>query len=614
MGDIEARARAQGIQPDYEGVGGSRHRVPQATLESLVAAFGPGAGMPPQELTAPEGVRCHLPDAPKAWGVAVQLYQLRSARNWGIGDFADLEALAVILAEQGADFIGLNPLHALFLSDPARCSPFSPSNRRFLNPLYIAVDRVAGFDPVMTDAAEIARLQGTDLVDYPAVAAAKLRVLRRIWNGLGGPDASADFRRRGGDDLDRHALFEAVSARMAAEGHGAGWRGWPEPWRDPDGPQVGAFARDHGPDIAFHRWLQEEADRQLAGVQAACARAGMAIGLYLDVAVGEAADGSGNWGRPDVLSGVSIGAPPDYFNEHGQDWGLAPLSPAAMVATRAAPFGTLMARVMARAGAVRIDHAMGLWQLFLIPEGAGPREGAYARYPLHDMLRALAGASNASRTIVIGEDLGNVPPGFRAMMDAVGILSYRILFFEREGTSFIAPRDYPENALACLSTHDLPTFQGWWACRDVALRERFALIAGETAREQADARPAERRALLRALADAGLLARCDDRPPGDSAPLDVLVAVHRYLARTPSRLMAVRLEDLAGEIRPVNLPSTSNEYPNWRPRLGRTVEEIAKGEMFNAVLAGIRAERPGSLSRKAVVPGQGDRHSALHRP
>ncbi|MFC3168809.1 4-alpha-glucanotransferase [Paracoccus fontiphilus] len=593
MDDIEARAQALGIQPNYDGVGGTSHRVPQRSLEHLVAAFGPDAGMRPQDLAAPAGVRCHLPDARKGWGVAVQLYQLRSARNWGIGDLADLEVLVGILAAHGAGFIGLNPLHAMFLSDPARCSPFSPSNRRFLNPLYIAVDHVAGFDPAMADAAGIAHLRDSDLVDYPAVAAAKLRALRKIWEGLGRPDASDKTRRRGGADLDRHALFEAVSARMVAEGHGAGWRGWPQDWQDPEGPAVTAFAQAQAPEIAFHRWLQEETDRQLARVQDACAAAGMSIGLYLDVAVGEAADGSGSWGQPEVLSGVSIGAPPDYFNEQGQDWALAPLSPAAMARTRAAPFGTLMGTVMRRAGAVRIDHAMGLWQLFLIPEGATPAEGAYARYPLDDMLRALATASNDSGAIVIGEDLGNVPPGFREMMDAAGILSYRILFFERDGRGFLPPQHYPANALACLSTHDLPTFQGWWRCLDVALRQKHDLISADTAREQADARPAERRDLVRALAEAGLLA--PDVPiDGEYAPLDILVAVHRYLARTPSRLMAVRLEDLAGEIRPVNLPSTYREYPNWRPKLGRTIEEIAQGEVFNALLAGIRRERPAA--------------------
>lgn len=593
MNDIRRRARELGIQPDYEGVGGTRIEVPDETLERLVAAFGPASAMRPRRLEALEGLRCHLPGGPPAWGVAVQLYQIRTARNWGIGDFADLEALAAILGAEGASFIGLNPLHALFLSDPARCSPFSPSNRRFLNPLYLAVDRIEGFAPGLADPAAIARVQAADLVDYPAVAALKLEALRTAWQAAGCPDADDAFRERGGGDLDRHALFEAVSARMVAGGHGAGWRDWPRAWQDAEGPEVAAFARDHAPDLAFHRWLQDQADRQLARAQDACRAAGMSIGLYLDIAVGEAADGSGSWGRPDVLGGVRIGAPPDYFNESGQDWGLAPLSPAAMAATRAASFGTLIGAVMARAGAVRIDHAMGLWQLFLIPEGVDAAGGTYARYPLDDMLRALAGASNRHGAAVIGEDLGNVPPGFREMMQAAGILSYRILFFERDGTAFLAPRDYPADALACLSTHDLPTFQGWWRGDDVRLRLSFGLVSEETGREQADARPEERRALVRALAEEGLLPGPQAATAEDSAPLEVVVAAHRYLARTPCRLMAVRLEDLAGETCPVNLPSTQDEYPNWRPRLGLPLEKVVAGETFRAILDGIRSERPG---------------------
>lgn len=594
MDDIAARARDLGIQPEYEGIGGTVHRVPDATLERLVAAFGEGAGMRSQPLRAPPGARCHLPDGPRAWGVAVQLYQLRSPRNWGIGDFADLGDLAASLGGMGADFIGLNPLHAMFLADPARRSPFSPSNRRFLNPLYLAVDRIQGFEPGMIDMAEIDRLRQTDLVDYPGVADAKLRALRAVWDGQGRPDASPDYRRRAGADLDRHALFDALSAHMAAAGQGAGWTAWPPDWRDPEGAAVAAFARDHADDIRFYRWLQDKADRQLAQARDAARGAGMGIGLYLDVAVGEAADGSGSWGQPDVLAGVRIGAPPDYFNEQGQDWALAPLSPAAMAATRAAPFGALMAGVMARAGAVRLDHAMGLWQLFLIPEGAGPDAGAYARYPLDDMLRALAQASRDHETIVIGEDLGNVPPGFREMMDAAGILSYRILFFERGADGgFLPPGDYPGQALACLSTHDLPTFLGWWGGRDIALRARFGLIGADAARDQAAARPDERRALVRALADAGLWdgdGGADSGPP----PPGLVAAVHRYVARTPARLMAVRLEDLAGDDRPVNLPSTADEYPNWRPRLRGTLDEIVGSDAFRAIIAGIRAERPGA--------------------
>ncbi|QUS36777.1 4-alpha-glucanotransferase [Falsirhodobacter algicola] len=593
MAGLEERAKALGIAVEYEGTGGQHHRAPDATLAALTAAFGDGAGPADATLRAPGGVRCHLPDGLRGWGVAVQLYQLRSDRNWGIGDFADLLALAPHLAAAGADFVGLNPVHSLFLADPAACSPFSPSDRRFLNPLYLAVDRMKGFVPTMADPAALRAVRGTDLVDYPAVAALKLRALRAIWMAAGSPDADPAFCAEDRDDLDRHALFEAVSAHMAAQGHGAAWTEWPADWQEADGPAIRTFAADHAAELAFHRWLQQETDRQLAAAHRACLKAGMRIGLYLDFAVGEARGGAGSWGRTDVLNGVRIGAPPDYFNESGQDWGLMALSPVAMTEGRAAPFAALMRRAMTHAGALRIDHAMGLWQLFLIPDGTDPSAGTYARYPVGDMLTALADASHARGAMIIGEDLGNVPDGFRAVMDEVGILSYRILLFERGEAGYIPPADYPVNAMVCLSTHDLPTFQGWWQGDDIRLRRRFGLVRAATAEEQTAARKGERRDLLNALAAEGLIAPGTTPPAEGPAPEAIVTAVHRFLARAPSRLMAVRLEDLAGELRPVNLPSTTDDdHPNWRPKLRRDWREIVRSDRFGALTQAIAAERP----------------------
>lgn len=598
MSELEARARSHGIQPDYEGMNGDRHDAPAETLEHLLAAFGaePGAPGPLAEehrMEAHPGTRCYLPDdGSRAWGIALQLYQIRSARNWGIGDFEDLRQLTGILGRVGADFIGLNPLHALFLSNPRHCSPFSPSNRRFLNPLYIAVDMLPGYEAGMVDAADIAALQEVPLVDYPAVAALKLRVLRQIWQAAGSPDASETVLTEGGADLRRHALFEAVSAHMVAQGQGAGWTAWPEEWQAVDGPQVTRFAETHAAELRFYRWLQHVADRQLAEARDACDQAGMGIGLYLDFAVGEAADGSGAWGNALVVPGVRIGAPPDYFNETGQDWGLAPLSPVAMAARQAAPFAALMEQATQQAGALRIDHALGLWQLFLIPDGAGAAEGTYARYPIADMLQALARASCQNRTIIIGEDLGNVPPGFRDLMEQVGILSYRILLFERTEDGFVPPEDYPRDALACLSTHDLPTFQGWWRGDDIDLRRDHGLISDKAAEEQAASRRTERAQLLSDLAALGRWS--DGVPDVDSAPDDLVAAVHGMLATAPSRLFAARLEDMTREVHPVNIPSTTDEYPNWQRKLGVTLEQIPDLPLFRAIAGALRAERPRS--------------------
>lgn len=588
---LRDRAKSYGIQPEYEGIGSQIHEAPEATLEALLDAFGADRMEPlakEPKLEAPAGALCHVPGEGRYWGIALQLYQIRSERNWGIGDFADLAGLIPVAAAAGADFVGLNPLHAMFMAAPQNCSPFSPSNRRFLNPLYIAMEDVPGFEPAMIDAVTLADLRAPDLVDYPAVAQAKMVVLRRIWDA--GADLPEDFAVEGGEDLYRHALFEALSARMVTEGHGAGWLSWPAEYHDVKGRAVQDFAAGNETEIRFHIWLQYLAARQLAALRELCTAVGMRIGLYLDFAVGEAADGSGSWGSPLVLPNVRIGAPPDYFNEQGQDWGLAPLSPLAMAAENAAPFRALITQATKQAGALRIDHAMGLWQLFLMPEGASAAEGTYARYPVADMLTALAEASQANGTTIIGEDLGNVPTGFREVMEACRILSYRIFFFERDEDGFIPPEDYPREALVCLSTHDLPTFRGWWRGDDVRLRHGFGFISDEAAAEQAEARETEREELLTDLSAAGLLD--GDPAPPDDAPPALTVAVHRQLARAPSRLLAVRLEDLAGELEPVNVPSTVDEYPNWRRKLGLDLADLLKSPLFTDITAAIAAERP----------------------
>lgn len=591
---LRDRARAYGIQPHYDLVGGAQRDAPDDTLRGLLQAFGADR-LPPladePQLFAPPGAQCHVPGQGRHWGIALQLYQLRSARNWGIGDFADLQVLAGHAAQAGGAFLGLNPLHAMFLADPSRCSPFSPSNRRFLNPLYLTVDAVPGFDPAMADAALLHDLRAAPLVDYPAVAAAKLSALRAIWaKGATLPHA---FLAEGGDDLHRHALFEVVSAEMVAQGHGAGWLSWPAAWQAVDGEAVRTLAGRRADDIAFHMWLQYLCQTQLQALRDRCRALGMAIGLYLDFAVGEAADGSGSWGSDIVLPDVRIGAPPDYFNEQGQDWGLAPLSPVAMAATRAAPFRELIGRATRQAGALRIDHAMGLWQLFLMPQGAGAADGTYARYPLADMLTALAEASRQNATTIIGEDLGNVPPGFRDVMEACRILSYRIFFFERDAQGFIPPEKYPREALACLSTHDLPTFRGWWRGDDVALREGFGFIGQTAADEQRSSRAAERADLIGDLVAAGLITAETAGTIGpDDAPAALTVAVHKHLSRAPSRLFAVRLEDMAAELSPVNVPSTVDEYPNWRRKLTVPLDRLVETPLYRDLAAALAAERP----------------------
>jgi 4-alpha-glucanotransferase len=521
-------------------------------------------------MSVPKDVRCHVPasllDAP-GWGVFCQLYELRSDRSWGIGDFADLAELARICGAEGTDFLGINPVHALFTAMPERASPFSPSNRRFLNPLYIAPDLLGAQKPAM---------ENGDSVDYDAVADAKLPALRRIFDQSEPEAAFDDFVADGGEALRQHALFEALS-----HAHGGGWQDWPSAFQDPQSPEVSGFAGQHADEVRFHLWLQWIARQQLHAAQKAAKDAGMRLGLYLDLAVGEALDGSATWsGTAVALPDLTIGAPPDVFSEDGQNWHLAAPSPVALRETDFAPYRAMIAAQLQDAGALRIDHAMALWQLFLIPKGAPAAHGTHLRFPLPDMLRVLAEASQTHDAVVIGEDLGFVPEGFREAMEKAGVLSYRIVYFEQSEAGFSAADTYPKMALACLSTHDLPPLVGWWEGIDIDLREANGLVSPTASRAHRKHRTWERKHLARAM---GV-----KKPDADT----LLDAAHRFIAATPSVLAGVRLADLVGPARPTNLPGVTDGYPNWQPRSPVRIEDIASHTTFARIARIMRHARP----------------------
>lgn len=623
-GDLGRLAGRYGVATSYVDQEGKLQRVPRASIRAVLAALGVPAhshkaiarslrSAPTRPAPATERAKaghCHLPgwlDHGRSWGIALQLYQLRSRRNWGIGDFEDLARFAEVAAGLGADFVGVNPLHALFLAAPERCSPFSPSNRRFLNPLYIAVDQVPGFGPGLTDERPVERLRQARLLDYAAVARVKLKVLRDLWARW--LDASrtdrseaqarfAVFRRCRGRALEQHARFEALSLRMRRHRYGAGWQAWPDEYQSPDGPKVAAFAAAHPDEVGFHAWLQWLADEQLMQAKRRALAAGMRIGLYLDLAVGDVPDGSATWRDAALmLRGAHIGAPPDAFNMQGQDWGLSPLSPVELRSRNLAPYRNLLDDTLRHAGALRIDHAMALRHLYLVPIGCAPREGTYVRYPMTEMLAALCMASAARHTIVVGEDLGTVPRGFRRIMRRAEIQSYRVLYFERERGVLRRPRAYPRQALACLSTHDLPPLMGWWQGDDIGRRRDLGLCSDEVAEAQHRERRRDRRLLLSRLKAASLLSSAEAKKAAEPEPsatviVDLAAALHRYLASAPSRLFAVRLEDLAGERAPVNLPGVDADYPNWQPRLALTLEELPHTALFQAITRAVAAERP----------------------
>jgi 4-alpha-glucanotransferase len=615
----EELAGRYGIATQYKGLDGTWHVAPKASIAAILGALGvdPDAAVLPEPVITPQSdpnraiQRCYLPEwleQGRAWGIAVQVYALRSDENWGIGDLRDLALFARTAAESGADFLGTNPLHALFLADAQLRSPFFPSNRRFLNPLYIAVDAVPGYSPVAAEQQLAAELRQGDLIDYAGVTRLKLAALRRIrvaWREAAATstdysiEAFAQFQEAGGEALRRHALFEALSFELAAEGHGGSWKRWPAEFASPSAAGSRAYAEAHPEVVEFYSWLQWLTAVQLQQAQRAARESGMRIGLYLDFAVGEAPDGSAAWSDPFVMMrGVDVGAPPDYFSTSGQNWGLAPISPRALVERDFGPYRELIGATMPHSGALRIDHVMGIQQMFLIPEGHAALEGTYIHYPLRRMIEALAAASHRHEAVLIGEDLGYVPEGFREIMEQAAILSYRILYFEQDAGWFKAASDYPRMALACLSTHDLPTLEGWWRGEDVGLRRQFGLIEAGPAEAQLAQRQAERRNLVELLVHSGLLdaemAQQLDRAAHNDMPLPgvLMEAVHGFLARTPSMLVAVRIEDLAGERLPVNLPGTVDQYPNWQRKLSASCAEIAAMPGYASVTRRLAAERP----------------------
>ena len=618
---LDRLAAACGIETSYVGISGEVHQVSDEAKRGVLKAMGIAVDdedavaaslkqvkpIDVGSLAAPPGARCFMPDwleEGRCWGVSVQVYSLRSGRNMGIGDFEDLARMAERMAAEGADFLGVNPLHALFLAEPERCSPFFPSNRNFLNPLYIALDKVPGYESLVEALVPPAAL-GNE-IDYRSVAKRKIDALGYLFRIVRDKDDEdeiwADFERflvERGSELYLHALFEALSESMVSRGYGAGWHGWPGEYRDPTADGARAFAEEQADLVTFHAYLQFLADRQLADVQRRACAAGMRIGLYLDLAVGVAPDGSATWSdRTLVVPGARIGAPPDYYNSAGQDWGLAPLSPAALKGRNLVSFRDALDRALSHAGALRIDHAMGIYRLFWIPDGLTAAGGAYVRYPFPDMVRALAEVSTERRAIIIGEDLGVVPAGFRDTMRQTEIQGYRVFFFEKEGERFIPASRYPREALACVTTHDLHTLEGWWTGHDIAVRCTIGMIAESDLETHRISRNHERRHVLGYLEAEGLLpphlalVMRSEIEPAEAMPDDFAAALYRAVARTPSRLIVVPAEDLAGAIEQVNVPGTMDEHPNWRRRLPQTLDELVASTRFEAIVGALRAERP----------------------
>ncbi|ALM82505.1 4-alpha-glucanotransferase [Bordetella sp. N] len=553
---------------------------------------------------------------PRAWGLAAQLYSLRRDHRGdpvnaaGIGDFTTLTRLATTAGQRGAAALAISPVHAMFAADPGRYSPYGPSSRLFLNTLYIDPAAVLGEAALGSALSglglgdEALRLDGLALIDWPGVARTRLKVMRRLYDDFRDDahsdlqDAFTRFRIAGGEALESHARFEALHARhLPPLGDATDWRHWPADLRDPTGAGVRAYAHAHERDIAFHIFLQWLAAQGLAGAQQAARTAGMGIGLIGDLAVGTDPGGSHAWSRQgDILEGLSPGAPPDIYNPHGQGWGLTAFSPRALHLTGYAAFIEMLRAALAYTGGLRIDHVLGLARMWLVPQGASPRDGAYLRYPLDDMLRLVALEAWRHRALIIGENLGTVPDGFNHRIEQAGMLGMDVLWFQRDGWAgnpapFQQPRYWPGAAIATTTTHDLPTVVGWWRGTDIGWREHLQLLGdGESAEALHQERERDRGALWHALREAGCIGHDLPAEPPADAPAE---AVLRYVASTPVPLMLVPVEDILGLEEQPNLPGTIDTHPNWRRRLDPEVERLFDDPAVRARVDAIELGRRG---------------------
>jgi 4-alpha-glucanotransferase len=500
----------------------------------------------------------------RSWLLAVQLYGVRSSRNWGIGDFTDLEGLIGLAADLGAGGVGLNPLHALFDDRPADCSPYSPNSRLFLNPLYIDIEKLPGFSPnAFADGSDaIARLRESNIVDYAAVAELKWKALRLAFAAFKAGRkterraAFARFRAERGTLLSHFACFEVLRHKFKVP-----WWEWPEEWQLPDDSRCAKLRAGPGAaEIEFIEFVQWAADQQLQSCKDLAARLGMKVGLYLDVAVGVQSDGFDAWNEQAAISRhLAVGAPPDILNTAGQNWGLAGFNAAGLEAQSFQPFRDMLRASMRHAGAIRLDHVLGLKRLYLVPHGFSARDGVYAQMPFDALLAVTAQESVAHRCVVIGEDLGTVPEGFREQMAEWGIWSYLVMMFERDHRGMFRGIDhYAANALVTFNTHDLSTYAGWRSFGDLALKRSLGIDPGESDDDRWHA--------LGMLSDALRHHGIDNHD---------LYAMVKFLSRTKSRLLAISLEDLLGVADQPNIPGTVNEHPNWRQRLPIALDEIA---------------------------------------
>lgn len=518
---------------------------------------------------------------PRAWGLSAQVYALRRPGDGGFGDTQALEELARVAGERGAEALAISPMHAMFSSDTGRYSPYSPSSRLFLNSLYAAPGTILGERALRTaiDATgltnQLRNLEELPLIDWPVAAQAKQKILRALYDGFSQGEHPlhedfSSFRHISGEALENHCRFEVLQAERAARGESLDWRHWPEELRNPRSSALAHFAEENADEIGFYAFCQWLIARCLERAQSTAKSSGMGIGLIADLAVGADGGGSQAWSRQDeLLASLTVGAPPDILNRSGQGWGISAFSPEGLVRNGFRAFIEMLRANFAHAGGLRIDHVMGLQRLWVIPNDAPPSDGAYLYYPVDDLLRLLALESQRHQAIVLGEDLGTVPEGLREKLSARSILGMRVLLFEQDNTHFKPILDWPDNALATTSTHDLPTLNGWWHGHDIDWNARLDLIDSHTEMDWRKHREREREGLRNVLSQDPQNFLEEHRETDQ-----VLDASVRFLGHTRAPLVLLPLEDALGIEEQANLPGTIDSHPNWRRRLAHESQAL----------------------------------------
>ncbi|WP_339766787.1 4-alpha-glucanotransferase [uncultured Paraglaciecola sp.] len=552
---------------------------------------------------------CYQPqtllDGNKVWGLSVQLYCLRSDNNWGVGDFSDLAYLTAEAAKTGADFIGLNPIHSLYPANPGSCSPYGPSSRRWLNFIYIDVKATDGYaqnavqDLVNKSSFQNALTQArdTDLVDYPNVVKLKLEALSAVFDwqrkqylaqNTAQNDSFKAFIEQGAESLQTIAVYDALQENLARNGQASwGWPVYPDEYADFNSPAVELFAKENADRVQFFLWLQWQAALQFEKANNVAQEHNMQIGLYRDLAVGVSEGSAEIWGNKDLYcTDASVGAPPDILGPLGQTWGLPPMDPHKLYEQAYQPIIELFSANMHATGALRIDHVMALLRLWWVPKGDSAKQGGYVYYPVDDLLAILALESHRNQSMVIGEDLGTVPDEIREKLADNGVYSYRVFFFEQaKDGGFYSPSDYPTQSMSTLTTHDMPTLKGFWHCDDLELGKELGLYPTEEILAQLyQSRHDNKQAILDTLHGHGSISDNISRDVNQVGMTKELnFGMQTHMAKGSSSLLSLQLEDWLEMDKPVNIPGTFNEYPNWQRKLTQSLQMIFNNPELQAL-------------------------------